>query len=337
MARTNSLHRAAAPKIDLDQIVTRQRGLVTRRQVLAAGLDDEWIRREIKNGKWQRVLPGLYATFTGPLTLEHRRVAGMLYTRGSAQLTGLAALVWHGFRQLPTVDQIHLLVPHDQRRSSHSFLRIQRTLRLDPEPHQGNGYPVCSAPRAVGDACRALDDLRTVRAIVAEAVQRRRTTIAALRHELDLARTSRTRLLRIAVCEVADGARSAPEIDLKHLLSGSEFIDRMLWNPQLAAVDGTPLPSPDGWIGEAGIALEVDSREYHLSPDDWQRTMRRHNLLAEHGVLVLHFTPAEIRGRPEHVRRIVEQAYRQRASEGATRVGVQLVSPVFQEGAPLTV
>src|SRR5687768_5125307 len=109
MPRRISLRRAATPKIELDPLVARQRGLVTRAQVLAAGLDDELLRRKVKDGRWQRVLPGLYATFTGALTLEHRRLAAMLYTRGKAQLTGLAALQWHGFRQLPDSDLMHLL------------------------------------------------------------------------------------------------------------------------------------------------------------------------------------------------------------------------------------
>ena len=92
---------------------------------------------------------------------------------------------------------------------------------------------------------------------------------------------------------------------------------------------GDPLPVPDGWLPDAGIALEVDSREYHLSPEDWQRTMRRHNLLAAHGVLVLHFTPSELRSRPGHVRQLIVAAYAQRLA-GGTPVRVRTIAPTVR-------
>jgi very-short-patch-repair endonuclease len=57
----------------------------------------------------------------------------------------------------------------------------------------------------------------------------------------------------------------------------------------------------DAWWEEAGVVVEVDSREYHFSAEDWQATMRRHDRLVAQGVLVLHFTPAQIRNAPEEV------------------------------------
>jgi len=317
------------PKVDLDQLLLAQRGLLTRRQALAAGLDDEAIRRQLHDARWQRLLPGLYATFTGGVTLEQRRLAAALYLGPDSQLTGVAALVWHGFRHLPPDDLLHVLVPHSNRRGSRGFVRVHRTHRLDPHARNGNGYTVCSVARAVADACRLLGELRSVRAIVAESVQRRLTTPEALRRELDLAGNSRTRLLRRALAEVGAGPRSAPEIEFKEVLERSVVAGKVRWNPALVTDDGLSLPSPDGWIDEAGIALEVDSREYHLSPESWQETMRRHNVFATHGALVLHFTPAEIRGRPSQVRKIVECAYHERMALGG-RTTVRLASPAAE-------
>jgi hypothetical protein len=335
MVRTTAVGTATTPKVDLDQLLVSQRGLLTRAQALAAGLSDEDIRRELRRPRWQRLLPGLYATFTGDVTLELKRFAATLYLGPDAQITGLAALVWHEFRHLPPDDLLHVLVPHSTRRGSRGFLRVQRTHRLDPNAHRGTRYTVCSVARAVADACRLLDDVRSVRAVVAESVQRGLTTVDALQRECELAGTSRTSLLRGALREVRVGARSAPEIELKKILEPSVLIREVLWNPKLVAGDGALLPSPDGWIDDVGIALEVDSREYHLGPEQWQQTMRRHNTLAAYGVVVLHFTPSEIRSRPSHVRRLIERTYRERLGEGR-RANVRLASPVCEEGAPLT-
>jgi hypothetical protein len=326
--------RSTQPKVDLDNLFSNQRGLATRRQLIAAGIDDEVIRQRLRSGRWQRVLPGLYANTTGGITLEQRRVAASLFVGGQGQVTGIAALTWHGFTQLPADPLIHMLVPHRTRRGSRGFVRVQRTHRLDPTPQLTPHYAVCSVARAVCDAGRGLSNLRDVRAIVAEAVQRGFTTVEELRAEVNMAGTSRTALLHRALREVDAGARSAPEVELQETLRPSTVLPTILWNPRLEALDGTPLPSPDGWIDDVGIAVEVDSREYHLGPDGWQQTLRRHNLLASYGALVLHFTPSELRGRRRSVRGVVERAYEERLASGAT-AAIRVVSvPGTQQGAP---
>jgi hypothetical protein len=336
MAYTSMMARAAVPKVDVDSLFEKQGGLATRRQLLAAGLDDEAIRLKLRSRRWQRVLPGLYANTTGAITHQQRRLAAILFTSPRAQLTGICALVHHGFRHLPADPLIHVLVPHEVRRSSRGFVRVHRTHRLDPHATQANGYAVSSVARAVADACRGLSGIRDVRAIVAEAVQRGFTTVAALEEELALAGTSRTALLRQAIREISAGARSAPEVDFQGIFPRDGSLPGILWNPTLEALDGTQLPSPDGWIPEAGIALEVDSRAYHLNPDDWERTMRRHNLLASYGALVLHFTPYEARHRRRSIRETVERACSKRRTTGVT-VSIRVVyAPGSQPGAPAT-
>ena len=110
---------------------------------------------------------------------------------------------------------------------------------------------------------------------------------------------------------------SAPEAAAQEALRRSTVVPTILWNPTLESAEGERLPRPDGWIPDAAIALEIDSREYHLDPDGWEKTLFRHNLLAQEGALVLHFTPSDVR-RPNRVLRTVEKAYRQRVAAGAT-------------------
>jgi len=303
--------------VDLDQLARSQRGLITRAQALECGHTDADLRRAIQHRRWQRVLPGLYATFTGEPTLEQRRLAALLYAGPGAQITGVAALRWHGLQYLPDDQRIHVLVPHRVQRASSGFVRIQRTRDLDSEARAVNGFVVCSVTRAVADACRGMNDLHSVQAIVLESVQRGLTSIASLHEELHRAGNHRTGLLRQAVAAAARGSSSAPEAAVMAAFARSSVLGRVLWNPTLATADGTRLPSPDGWIAEAALAIEVDSREHHAHSDGWQRTLRRHNLLSAAGAMVLHFTPTEIR----NVRRIVkitEQAYLERIRSGAT-------------------
>ena len=70
-----------------------------------------------------------------------------------------------------------------------------------------------------------------------------------------------------------------------------------LFNPSLYLGEDF-LAKPDAWWPDAGVAAEVDSREWHLSPEDWDRTRQPHTQMAAAGIIVLHFSPHEIRTRP---------------------------------------
>ncbi len=316
----------------LDETAHAQRRLVTRVQVLQAGYSDMLIYRRIREGRWQRVLTGVYCLDGGTLTDEQRRVAAALYAGPDAQITGPSALAWYGFRTLPASHEIHLFVPHETRCRSNGFAVVKRATALDRQARHTELYRVAGPARAVVDTCRELRELRTVRAVVAEAVQRFRVAPHLLDEEVRRAARSRTAVVRRALDEIAGGARSAPEAQARAVLEASSLLaGRMLWNPQLALPDGTRLPTPDGYLPDVALAIEVDSREFHLSPEDWARSLERHNILGRYGVQVLHFTPSFVESQPEEVRRIVEQAARLREGVAAgVRVTSDGVSPLSE-------
>ena len=43
------------------------------------------------------------------------------------------------------------------------------------------------------------------------------------------------------------------------------------------------------------MAAEIDSRAYHLAAADQDRTTERHDRLAAHGILTLHFPPGRVK------------------------------------------
>jgi very-short-patch-repair endonuclease len=99
--------------------------------------------------------------------------------------------------------------------------------------------------------------------------------------------------LRRALAEVADGIRSVAEGDLHNLIRAAG-LPWPLFNARLYAGRDF-LAVADAWWPDAGVAVEVDSREWHLSPEDWQRTLRRSARLSACGIIVLHVTPQRIR------------------------------------------
>ncbi|NUO55996.1 MAG: hypothetical protein HOV78_04995 [Hamadaea sp.] len=294
----------------LAKLLVLQEKIATDTQLAEVGVTPGMLRWKLKRGDWQRVLPRVVAAFSGALTRRQQFIAAGLYAGARAQIAGLSALEIHGFRYLPRESAIDVLVPHERRLRRVPRVRLHRTDRLDPTewPYAGC-VRVCSPARAVVDAMRTGHDSRTIRGVVAEGIQRAITTIPDLRRELEFAQRNGTAVLRAVVDEVADGVRSAPEADLRRLTKQSLILPAISWNPQLMDAAGDDLPTPDGYLEEAALAVEVDSREFHFSTDGWEATLRHHNLLAAAGILVLRFTPKQIREAPHSVLAEIERAF----------------------------
>jgi hypothetical protein len=303
------LRRMAEDFQPLSVLLARQQDVATRAQLLGRGLDDKLISRRIRNGDWQRLLPAVHLLTDKPPGTEQRRIAAALYVDGISQVTGLTALNWYGFRYAPTTDRVHLLIPHERRCRSTGFLVVQRTLELDPDQRLTDLCAVVSPARAVVDACRLSGNLESSRSIMSEAVQSRFTSVDALEAEIRRAKRSRTAIPRRALDEVSDGVRSLPEAELREFAARSTILPKVIWNPVLITPDGERLPSPDGLVPDAWLAIEVDSREYHSSAAGWDRTLARHNKLAEYGIDSVHLLPIEVRREPRRVLRQLERTY----------------------------
>jgi len=297
----------------LSAILERQDSVISRKQALACGFTDPAIHDRIKRGgPWQRLLPGTYLALTGPVSADQRDLAALLYAGPVSVITGRAALRGLGItsKQPATVD---VLIPDDHVRQSKGFAVVRRTVRM-PELWVAEGERrYALAARAVGDAARVAGSLAEARAIVAGAVQKRRCSVDLLIAELAAGPRNGSRLFRIALSEVADGVLSVAEADLRELILRAG-LPRPVFNAPVRREDGSVIAVVDAWWAEARVAGEVDSREWHLSPADWERTMRRHNELARCGVQVLHFSPRQIRAEPRAVVAAIAGALAQRGN-----------------------
>ena len=250
-------------------------------------------------------MPGVYLAATGTPTVIQQEMAAMLYAGRGSVITGLAAVRQHHIRG-PAAEFIDVLVPASRRRQDAAFARLQRTTRIPRRIWQFGPLHYALPARAVADAVRDLTSLRDVRAMVADAVQRGTCSVPDLTTELDQGPKAGSALFRHALTDVADGIRSAAEGDLKDLLATS-VLPMPLFNASL--YDGsTFVAQPDAWWPEFGLAVEVDSHEWHLSPHDHARTLERQRRMAKHGILVLPFTPRQIRTQPAEVLAAIRDA-----------------------------
>jgi hypothetical protein len=294
VASTTRLNRAA-----LAAILDRQTGVITRAQAHAAGVTDGALRHRLRpSGPWQVVLPTVYIAATGIPSLAQRQMAAQLYGGPGSVITGPAAALSHRIR-VPDSDFVDVLVPVTCQRRDAGFARLHRTSRMPQIVSRFGPIRYAPAPRAVADTVRGLPSLRDVQAVVADAVQRGRCEVPELTAELKAGPRGGSALFREALADVADGIRSAAEADVLKLLRKSG-LPMPLFNASVYAGD-TFIARPDAWWPEYGVAVEVDSREWHMSPEDHASTLERQRRMAKHGIIVLPFTPKQIRTRPAEV------------------------------------
>jgi hypothetical protein len=277
-----------------------QEHVISRQQALESGLSrDALAHRTRPDGPWRRLLPGIYLAQTGTPTGPQREMAALLHGGPGSVLTGSAALRGLGLA-VPEPRRIDVLVPAARRPGSLAFVTVHRTARMPQRVIREGRRSYALAPRAFADAARFLDDLSEVRALIAGAVQRGDCPLGALVRELREGPTRHSARLRQVLAEATDGIRSITEGEFLDLIKRAR-LPLPMFNARLYAADGAFIAAVDAWWPKAGVAAEVDSKEWHLKPVDWERTMRRHARMTSYGILVLHFPPGQIRTSPATV------------------------------------
>jgi hypothetical protein len=278
----------------LTELLDRQLAVISRAQLLGLGMTEKAVRHRLRpGGPWQVLLPGIYLGTNAAPTLIQKEMAALLHAGPGSVITGPIALFHHGIRAAANLDIVDVLIPAGRQRRSTAFTRVHRTAHMPRRTASSGPVRLALVPRAVADTVRQLTSLRDVRAVTAEAVQLGRCTISELASELIMGPNQGSALFRSVLGEVAEGIRSTAEGDLRDLIVAAQ-LPMPLFNPSLYDGD-TFIAKPDAWWPDAGVVAEADSRQWHLSPEDWDRTRERHDRMAAIGIIPLHFSPRQIR------------------------------------------
>ncbi|MFD6887804.1 hypothetical protein [Streptomyces sp. NPDC059957] len=288
----------------------RQLNLATRHQLTTtAGVPPGTITSRTRpGGPWQRLLPRVYLLQTGPPDHRQRALAAVLYAAepGSdplsgetAALTGGAALALLGIREAPSTPA-DVLIRAPRRLAGSPDVRPYPTTRW-PRTITVSGIPSTRPVRAAADfAARTEEPADRIRSVLAQVVQSGWCHPQDLHAELRAARLLTRPAIRAAAAELLAGVRSVAEAQARDTLAATD-LPTPLWNARLHTPDGTFLASPDAYWPDEGVALEIDSAEYHYTRDSWHATLRRRLRLESHGILVVSATPSMIRDTPAEV------------------------------------
>lgn len=192
-----------------------QAGLLSHRQLRGLGVSRGEIRNHVRVGRWAHRSGEVVSTTTGPLSADQRLWLGVLHGGPSAMVGGLTAAGEHGLKHWPR-DEITILVSNPmsfEPLDGYRFFRTRRPYKVLLGPGE---LPLCRLEPAVLLFAAHEPHLRTALGAVTATVQQRLTTPEKLTDWLGrLAPLRRAKQLRELLGDVAGGAHSMAEVDLR--------------------------------------------------------------------------------------------------------------------------
>jgi very-short-patch-repair endonuclease len=279
-------------------VASRQRGRVTRAQLLAAGVSRSMIETMLRNGRLQARYPGVYALAgAGDAELARETEALLASPPGAALNHRSATAAW---QLLPHDGQIvDVIVPGDTIPRLPG-IRAHRSSTLDPKKdvRVRHGLPVTSPARTFVDIAGDTPEPQLERALD-DALARNLLRLTQLTDALTRAGPTRkgARRLRALIADREHGrglSRSDAELILKRLLQAADVPA-----PDLNANFGRYVP--DMVWSEQRVIVEVDSWRWHGGRAKFEDDRRRDATLTAQGWTILRFTARQIEREPYRV------------------------------------
>jgi len=298
------------------RLLSRQYGVIANWQAEVAGISCRQMRDLVRNGRWQRLRFGVYASYTGEPSHEAVLWAAVLRAGPRAILSHETAAELDGL-----VDRrsklIHVTVPEPQHRQPVAGLVIHRSSRAIGIRQQNRLPPRTMTEETVLDLAQAATSFDDVISLLARACQRRLTTPFLISETLGQRAKMRWRAeIELALRDVARGVHSPLEhryvrdVERAH---GLPIADR-----QAQAEQHGRLIYRDARYREYGVAVELDGRASHPDEQRWQ-DKHRDNAAAAAGIVTLRYGWADVTERSCETAREVASVLASRGWPGRLR------------------
>jgi hypothetical protein len=241
-----------------------QCGIVTRAQAQATGLTDDQITFRLRSGRWQRMLSGTYATFTGEVSYRAYLWAVALYAGRGAMLSYETAAEINGMTawEAKPTGPVHVSVPRGRHITPVPGVRIHRNARVRPVPsvHYPAHTNVEDTLLDLADVAESFDD---VCAWVTRAFQRRLTSEVMLRGTMLQRRRLRWREeLDELVGDAAAGDESALEFRYTRDVERAHGLPAATRQVGFTGADGKK-GRRDREYEPYGVIVELDGKAAH--------------------------------------------------------------------------
>jgi very-short-patch-repair endonuclease len=283
----------SAKDLAIAALAADHHGVVSRSQLLQAGLTRNEIDQRIASERLQRVWQGVYAVGHRVLTTEGRWMAAVLAGGEGAVLSHLTAAAAWGLRRAGS-GVIHVTVPGWPGRKRRPGLKIHRSTTLTPADTTAlRGIPVTSPARTIVDVART-------------------TGGRELERLLDLA--DQRGLVDFADLHAGPASLRAVLRNYRPAPTRSELEEAFL---RLCDDHGIPRPETNVRIEgfevdfvwrDRRLIVEVDGFAYHRSPHAFETDRARDVHLTTKGWRVLRFTWRHVTQRAAWVAAMTKKA-----------------------------
>jgi very-short-patch-repair endonuclease len=273
-----------------------QGGVVSRRQLLAAGVPRWRTRAEVRAGRWRAHWRQTVAVHTGVLDQQAMLWAATFEGGTRSLLDGASALVASGLTGF-TLPRLRVSVPRGAKVHRSRAIDVRQTRRLEPSDRLDAAGPprVRPAVAAVRAALWARTD-REAAMLIAMTVQQAIAAAEDIGRELLRVRRDRRRtLVERFVLDAMGGSHSMGELDLVRECRrrGVPVPDRQVMRRTAA---GTYYLDARWWRYK--VVLEIDGI-HHLAPRAVVSDAVRHNEIALGGDVVLRLPVLGLRLEPD--------------------------------------
>ena len=303
----------------LRRVIAEQAGVVSRQQLLRAGLSRATVSARVKRGVWRPLHPGVYGTFGGEIGWKARLWAAVLYAGPGALLsheTAAEVLCLSDSRN----PVIQVTVPASRRVRPRDGIRIHRSVVDYPRwPPQRGVPPHTFYAETVIDLVASADNLDDVVAWVSRGIAKNMVSAGELKAAVGARRRFRW-------------GEQIEEI-IERVASGSHFPLEFRYDRDVERAHGLPqatrqakFSGPDGKSGfrdrhyeKYGLIVELDGREFHPEEQRGRDQARDNEAAAAVGAATLRYGWADVNRTPCATASQVYRALRKRGYRGRIR------------------
>ena len=248
-----------------------QAGVISRQQLLAAGLTAQMITTRLERGRWRMLYRGVYAAFNGPPPREAWLWAAVLRAGPGAVLSHLTAAELHGLIDSPA-DSIFVTIPSTRRIRAPGII-VQMSGRIGEARQPNRQPPRTSVEETVLDLTELALNFDDACGWITRAVGRRLTTENKLRVAMSARKKMRWRAeLGDVLAAAGDGIYSVLEYRYLRDVERAHGLPRSRHQVRVV-IDGKSAYR-DAYYDEYQLAVELDGRLAHPDDERWRDSLR---------------------------------------------------------------
>lgn len=302
----------------LRRVIAEQADVVSRPQLLRAGVSRTTIDSRVRRGFWQQFHPGVYGTFTGRISWEARLWAAVLYAGPGAMLSHetAAELLELTNRRHPL---IQLVVPAHRHPRPQGGLLIHRSSFDYPRWRPLRGVPPHTFyAETIVDLTATADHLDDVVAWVSRGITRNAVNAAQLKAAVQARRRFRWRdQIDDVIDRVANGSHFPLEFRYDRDVEQAHGLPPATKQARFTNLDGTK-GFRDRYYEKYGLIVELDGREFH--PEEQRaRDRTRDNEAAANASATLRYGWSDINITPCETAAQLHRALRSRGYQGVVK------------------